>query len=41
MTSRPLALPLRIAGCAILAIMAAAVVYAVYISLANWPAIAV
>ena len=37
----PLRLPLRIAGVVVLAIMAAALVYTAYISLANWSSIAV
>jgi hypothetical protein len=37
----PLRLPLRIAGVVVLAIMAAALAYTAYISLANWSSIAV
>ena len=36
-----LAAPLRIVGYAVLAIMAVALVYAMYISLVNWASIAV
>ena len=41
MTDVALRLPLRIAGFVVIAIMAAALLYTLYISLANWSEIAV
>jgi hypothetical protein len=41
MTDEPLRLPLRIAGLLVITIMAAALIYTAYISLANWSSIAV
>jgi hypothetical protein len=41
MNNKTLAGSLRILGYAVIALMAAALLYASYISLANWPGIAV
>jgi hypothetical protein len=41
MTDETLRLPLRIVSLVVIAIMAAALLYTVYISLANWSSIAV